>query len=104
MATASASSSSSSDSPADQLDTPDRFVERARSRLLISTLFKRLDDVMAKVKGYEFTVVAKETVERLRVVLGKVRNGDASDSTLAEILAYAVVVQRLEDDSIVYTK
>lgn len=104
MAASSSSSSSSSVFPTNTLDTPDRFVERARSRLIISTLFKRLDAVMAKVEGYEFTVVAKETEERLRVVLTKIRDGDASDSLVADILAYAVVVEMLERFSIVYTK
>lgn len=107
MASASSSSPSSSSSsvlPTYTLDTPDKFLERAKSRLLISVLFKRLDAVMAKVEGYEFTVVAKETEERLRVVLDKVRGGDTSDPLVVEILVYAAVVKRLEDDSIVYAK
>lgn len=101
---ASASPSPSSFQHVVTLDTPDRFVERAKSRLLISMLFKRLDDVMAKVKGDEFTAVAKETRERLQVVLAKIKAGDVSESTLAEMLAYAAVVERLENDCIVYTK
>lgn len=104
MATSSSPSSFSSVLRNYTLDTPDRFVERAKSRLLISALFKRLDAAKAKVEGYEFTVVAKETEDRLRVVLNKIRDGDVSDSLLVEILAYATVVERLENDSIVYTK
>lgn len=99
-----AADSSSSVSLDDTPDTPDGFVARAKTRLLISVLFKRIDDVMAKVKGDEFTAVAKETGERLRVVWDKVKGGDLSKPTLTEILAYAAVVERLENDVIVYTK